>query len=81
MQGNIFRFAEMYFIYSAIIYKATGLTVPGRSMISTGTNPMEQKSVHWLSMGPPAGMALGGEGAFRPPVFWGTAGNKGASGL
>ena len=50
MQGNIFRFAEMYFIYSAI-YKAAGLTVPGHSMILTGTNPVEQESVHWLSMG------------------------------
>ena len=36
--------------YSAI-YKAAGLMVPGLSMILTGTIPMEQKSVHWLSMG------------------------------
>ena len=33
------------------IHKAAGLTVPGRSMISTGTIPVGQKSVHWLPMG------------------------------
>ena len=33
------------------IHKAAGLTVPGRSIISTGTIPVEQKSVDWLSMG------------------------------
>ena len=38
--------------YSAI-HKAAGLTVPGRSMIWTGTIPVEHKSVHWLSMGAP----------------------------
>ena len=36
-------------IYSAI-HKAAGFTVPSRSMISTGTIPVEHKSVHWLSM-------------------------------
>ena len=33
--------------YSAI-HKAIDLMVPGRSMISTGTIPVEQESVHWL---------------------------------
>ena len=53
--------------YSSAIHKAAGLTVPGRSMILTGTFPMEQKSVHWLSMG--AGRN-GLWGAFQPAVFW-----------
>ena len=30
------------------IHKATSFTVPGCSMISTDTIPVEQKSVHWL---------------------------------
>ena len=48
-------------VYSAID-KAAGLTIPGRSMISTGTIPMEQKSVHWLSMGATGRNGLGGGG-------------------
>ena len=36
--------------YSAI-HKAAGLTVASRSMFLIGTIPVEQKSVHWLSMG------------------------------
>ena len=46
-------------IYSAI-HDAAGLTVPRHSMISTGTIPVEQKSVHWLSMG-----AAGRKGLWR----------------
>ena len=34
--------------------------VPGCSMISTGTIPVEQKSVHWLSMGAAGRNGLGG---------------------
>ena len=36
---------------NSAIHKAAGLMVPGRSKISAGTIPVEQKSVHWLSMG------------------------------
>ena len=42
--------ADDELLYSAI-HKAAGLTVPGHSMISIGTIPVEHKSVHWLSMG------------------------------
>ena len=38
------------YLYSTI-HKATSLMVLGCSMISTGTIPVEHKSVHWLSMG------------------------------
>ena len=53
--------------YSAI-HKAASLMVPGHSMISTGTIPVEHKSVHWLSMGAAGGNNL--LGAFQPAVFW-----------
>ena len=55
LNGTFFKLMSMrsvllWEIYSAI-HKVDGLTVPGRSMTSTGTIPVEQKSVHWLSMG------------------------------
>ena len=43
--------------------------VPGRFMISTGTIPLEQKSVHWLSMGATSRNSLFA-GAFQLAVFW-----------
>ena len=33
---------------NSAIHKVAGLTFPGCSMISTGTIPVELKSVHWL---------------------------------
>ena len=53
---------------NSAIHKAAGLTVPGHSMISTGTIPMEQRSVHWLTMG--AAGRNGLWGAFWQPAFW-----------
>ena len=53
---------------NSAIHKVAGLMVPGHSMISTGTIPVEQKSVHWLSMG-----ATGRNGlcwVLLPAVFW-----------
>ena len=58
-----------WLVTNSAIHKAAGLTVPGRSMISTGTIPVEHKSVHWLSMGAAGRNHLGG-GAFQPVVFW-----------
>ena len=57
----------LYGIYSAI-HKGAGLTVPGCSMISTDIIPVEQKIVHWLSMG--AAGRNGLCGVFLPAVFW-----------
>ena len=46
---------------------AASLTVPGRSMISTGTIPVGgTESVHWLSMG----ATEGHWGTFLLVVFW-----------
>ena len=35
-------------LVNGAIHRAAGLTVPGRSMNSTGTIPVEHKSVHRL---------------------------------
>ena len=50
------------------IHKAAGLTVPGHSMILTGTIPVEHKSVHWLSMGATSRNGLGGYSSWQ--FFW-----------
>ena len=50
------------------IHKAAGLTISSHSMISIGTIPVEQKSVHWLSMGAAGRYDLWG--AFWSAVFW-----------
>ena len=65
-------------VYSAI-HKATDLTVPGRSRISTGTIPVEQKSIHWLSMGAAGRNSLWG--GIPEGSFLGTAGNEGTGGF
>ena len=58
-------------MYNSAIHKAADLTVPGRSMISTGTIPVEQKSVHWLWMGATSrNSLLGGGGVFWLVFFW-----------
>ena len=59
-------------IINSAIHKAAGLTVPGRSMILTGTIPLEHKSVHWQLMGAAGRNNLGGVPAGG---FGGTAGN------
>ena len=61
-------------------------------MISTGTIPVEQKSVHWLSMGAASRNSLGGGGGVLAGSFFlglhscqqhflGTAGNQAAGGF
>ena len=69
MHMDLFCKATSKSTYSAI-HKAAGLTVPNRSIISTGTIPVEQKSVHWLSMGAAGRNGLWGGGAFLLVVFW-----------
>ena len=54
-------------LVNSAIHKVIGLTVPGCSMILTGTIPVEHKSVHWLSMGAGSRNHLGG--AFKLAVF------------
>ena len=49
--------------YSAI-HKAAGVTVPGCSMILTGTIIVEQKSVYLLSIGAASRNGLGGGDGF-----------------
>ena len=56
------------------IHKAAGLRVPGHSIILTGTIPVEQKSVDWLSMGAASRNALWG-GGIPAGVFLEAAGN------
>ena len=36
---------------TVLFTKPLALTVPGHSMILTGTIPVKQRCVHWLSMG------------------------------
>ena len=59
---------------NSAIHKAAHLTVPGCSMTLPGTIPVEQKSVHWLSMEPTGwNSPLGG--GIPASRFLGTAGN------
>ena len=58
MHMDLFCKATSKSTYGAI-HKAAGLTVPGCSIISTGTIPVEQKSVGY-QWEPLAGMASGG---------------------
>ena len=64
MDGSVQNAVVM--VYSAI-HKAASLMVPSRSMISTGTIPVEHKSVHWLSMGATGRNHLWG--VFLPAIF------------
>ena len=60
-------------VTNSAIHKEAGLTVPSHSMISTATIPVEQKSVHWLSMGAVSLNGLWGD--VPAGGFLGTAGN------
>ena len=59
-------------LVNSAIHKAADLTVPSRSMTSTGTIPVGHKNVHWLSMAAASRNHLGG--MFQPAFFLGTAG-------
>ena len=54
--------------YYSAIHKAGAFTVHGRSTGLPGIIPVEQKSVHWLSMG--AAGRNGLWGVFLLVVFW-----------
>ena len=55
-------------LFNSTIHKAADLMVRGHSMISTGTIPVEHKSVHWLSMGAAGRNHLWG--VFQSVFFW-----------
>ena len=66
--GLKWRKVNVVCVSNSAIHKADGLMVPSRSMILTGTILVEQKSVHWLSMGAASRNSLWG--AFLPVFFW-----------
>ena len=49
LRGNLqYSLWEIPVLFNSAIHKAVGLTIPGHSMTSTGTIPVEQKNLHWL---------------------------------